>query len=114
MYRYKKLLTFALSVNPGNNPYNNCLFREIPSNIDLRQVFDVGYYSPVLPSKAVIIGSISPELKFNQIIKFDELIFVSLRLGHTIKTNSIKFPTIDPEIYRKFRKGSGNSFSTKF
>ena len=26
------------SVNPGNNPYNNCLFRAIPSNIDLRQV----------------------------------------------------------------------------
>ena len=27
------------SVNPGNNPYNNCLFRALPSNIDLRQVF---------------------------------------------------------------------------
>ena len=26
------------SVNPGNNPCNNCLFRAISSNIDLRQV----------------------------------------------------------------------------
>ena len=24
-------------INPGNNPYNNCLFRAIPSNIDPRQ-----------------------------------------------------------------------------
>ena len=35
------------SVNPGNNPYNNCLFRAVPSNFDLRQV---------LPSEIVIIG----------------------------------------------------------
>ena len=53
-----------MKAKPGNNPYNNCFHRAILENIDLvthcphklGQYFDVGQYSPVLPSKTVIIG----------------------------------------------------------
>ena len=56
LYPIPSYLKVLRSVNPGDNPYNNCLFRAIPSNIDLRQVFDVRQYFPVLLSETVIIG----------------------------------------------------------
>ena len=42
--------------------------------------------------------------------------FGSLQLGHTIKTNCIKFQTVDPKIFLilNFRNGPGTSFFTKF
>ena len=43
--------------------------------------------------------------------------FDSPRLGHTIKTNPVKFQAVDPEISSNlffFRKESGDSFTDKF
>ena len=39
LYPIPSFLKVLRSVNPGNNPYNSCLFWAILLNIDLRQVF---------------------------------------------------------------------------